>query len=160
MYHTCFSGCESKIGPVLGRPKDAAPHPPLAASWWHPSCCMVVGHPHLMWGTVLRDPGLWPFSSDSSLWWEPSDPALSGGMPAPCSVGPLLWAGDVPFFPPLPSHPHPLSLGMTTCDVGSKDPALHPTSKGSHVQALPSHLALTFRTGKTWTAYASTPQSA
>ena len=75
--HLLHHSCKSKIGSDLGHPKDATPHPPLAAFWWHPSCHMVVGRPHLMWGMVLRDPGLRPFSSDSSLQWEPpSGPRL------------------------------------------------------------------------------------
>ena len=59
----------------------------LGKVWWYsslppslialPSCCMVVGHLRLTWGTVLRDPGLRPFSSDSSLRWKPpSGPCL------------------------------------------------------------------------------------
>ena len=158
MYHTCFSGCESKIGPILGHPKDAAPHPPLAAFWWHPSCRMVVGHPHLTWGTVLRDLGLQPSSSDSSLRWEPRTwPHLEVCRRLAAS-GLCFGPGTSPPFYPFPSNPHPLFLDTTTCDVGSEDPTLHPTSKGSHVQALPSHLVVPFRPGKTWTAYASTLQ--
>ena len=64
-----------KLGTVTG---VASPSLPRCLFRWHPSCRMVVGHPRLTWGTVLRDPGpRLPFSSDSSLRWEPpSGPRL------------------------------------------------------------------------------------
>ena len=72
LYHTCFTAAASRRSdPTLVVPRMPPPIPPLPPLWWHPSCHMVAGRPRLRWETVLRDPRLRHFSSDSSLQWEP-----------------------------------------------------------------------------------------
>ena len=111
-------------------PRMPPPIPPLPPFRWHPSCRMVVGHPRLTWGTVLRDPGRMPFSSDSSLRWEPpSGPRLqvcrrlvASGL---CFTG---WR-----IPPLPPsslagrHTRPQGLSSLLPSHSLPPPPLHPS---------------------------------
>ena len=126
--------------PSSDAPRMPPPIPPLPP-FGGTSPTIVVGHPRLTWGTVLRDLGLRPFSSDSSyggifgpsLVWR-----YAGALQRWASA--LGWGRPLLSTPPLP--PSPPLLGHDDPSWALRSP-LYALPLRGHWQALPSHQAST-----------------